>query len=79
MIDDRLAGVRIDQRLAGRRVDHRLLDVLEVHVARLEPIARLAHAAGGEEGVLGEEAVLGGLLQHVGVQPQQPLVAAAPA
>ena len=79
VIDDRLAGLRIEHRLAGHRIDQRLLEVLEVDVARLEPIARLAHAAGGEEGVLGEEAVLGGLLHHVGVQPQQALVGAAPA
>ena len=79
MLDDRLARLRIDHRLAGDRIDHRPLDVLEVDVAGLEPIARLAHAAGREEGVLGEEAVLGGLLHHVGVQPQQALVAAAPA
>ena len=75
MLDHRLAGGRIEHRLAGQRIDHRLLEVLEVDVAGLEAVAWLAHPAGGEEGVLGEVVVRGGLLEHVGVQPQQPLVA----
>ena len=73
----RLAGRRIDAGWPVYGIDDRVLDVLEVDLARLEPIARHAQPAGGEEGVLGDEAVGPGLLQDLGMQPHQPLVLAA--
>ena len=74
MLDLWLAGRWISHSLAGHGIDHRALDILEVNIARLEPIARLAHAAGGDKCIFGEETVAAGLLDHLGFQPQHALV-----
>ena len=71
VVDRLQVRLRIDHRLAGDRIEHWRLEILKIDVARLKPIAGIAHPARSEEGVLGEKTVLGGLLHYVGVQPQQ--------
>ena len=79
MLDHRLAGLRIDERLVGERIDERRLHVIDAQVLGLEPIARHADAAGGDRRSGGLEVLAVDLLQHVGLEPHQPLILAAPA
>ena len=75
MLDHLLARDGIDFRRAGQRVDHRALDVLEVHVFSLHPVAGVFHAAAGDERVVREKVVGARLPHDVGPQAQQAAVA----
>ena len=73
----RLARRRIDARHAGVGIDERLRPVGERDRLRFEAVGRVFEAAGGEQGVLGDEPRGVELPNGAGLEPHEALVLVA--